>query len=274
MRVPFMFVSDIHAPFHDKACIELVLEYIRRYKPGRLVLGGDILDIYTISSYNRGNLNGPKWLKDELVTTEKEVIKPIYEVSKQANRNVKIDWIEGNHEDRLSNRLLPDLTKSGLGAIFSLIPSIPEFFKLKERGITYHKSKRGNANFKLTKHLTCMHGDRGGINPARMQYANFGASLLMGHSHKQSTFSIKLGSGDHHIALCAGHLGEEPSYVDLHNWTLGFIAGWIETETGEFGAWHETIVRKDKTYNLYSTIGHLKATLKSGKYVVTGSKLT
>ena len=277
MREPFVFASDIHGPFHDKACIELLLEYIRRYKPAHLILGGDILDIYLLNTFARGNLNGPKHLRDEMEVTKNEVILPIYEAAKNANAKVKITWIEGNHEDRLQNRLLPRLTSVGLGAIFNLVPSIQEFFDLKKLGIKYVPSKAGNASFKLTQHLTVMHGDRGGINPARMQYTNFGASLIMGHSHKQSTWSMRMGNGDHHLALCSGCLCEPPSYLDLHNWTLGFIAGWID-EKGSFGAWHETIVKEKKGsgYDLFSTIGHLRAepTGKNGRYVVGGSRLT
>ncbi len=277
MRQPFIFASDIHGPFHDSACIELLLEYIRQYKPAHLILGGDILDIYLLNTFARGNLNGPKHLRDELEVTEKEVIQPIYEVVKRANPKVKITWLEGNHEDRLQNRLLPRLTSVGLGALFNLVPSIQEFFQLEKRGIKYISSKAGNGNIKLTPHLTVMHGDRGGINPARMQYSNFGASLIMGHSHKQSTHSMKLGNGDHHMALCSGCLCLPPSYMDLNNHTLGFVSGWIESETGQFGAWHETIVKNGNTYDLFSTLGHLRATPHKGKhggYAVSSAELT
>lgn len=274
-RQRFIFAPDIHAPFHDKACVAILLEHVKHSKPHKVVLGGDILDCYTISRFDRKIKNGPAHLRDEFEVANEEVIRPIWETTMKANSKAEIVWISGNHEDRFCNRLLPGLAATGMAAIYDLLPSIEEYFDLKGRGIRWIPSTAGNGHYALTPLLECMHGSALGDNPAKAQYLRWGGSLLMGHAHRQSSYMVTFGNGQKHVSMCSGTLSQPPTYQDVHQHALGFIAGWIDTEDGTFGAWHETIVKKGGRYDLYSPIGHIRAVVgRNGKIAVSRAELT
>lgn len=270
MSQPFMFLSDTQAPFHDLGAVAIVLEYIRCQKPDHLWLGGDILDCFTISSFDRGS--GAKYgqLKSEWEVSEREVVAPIHRVAKESNKNVKTVWIEGNHEFRL-RRLYSKLQRADLIALFDFIPSIEEFFKLKERGIKYVASKAGNAIHRVTSHLAIMHGQYGSANPAKMHMDKWGGSLLHGHTHKAGTWSQRTGSGEERVALSAGCLCASPDWLDLDQWTRGIIVGEIDEKDGTFSADHEKILisGKHRREMRSRVFGHFVATEDSkGEWTV------
>ncbi len=260
MSKPFMVVSDTQAPFHDLGCVAIVLEYIRQQKPAHLLLNGDILDCFTISSYDRGANAGYRQLKTEWEVSDREVVEPIYRAATEANEDVKITFIEGNHEFRLQ-RLYGKLQRADLMALFDFIPSIQSFFKLKERGIKYVASKAGNGIFDFTPHLKVMHGSLGGVNPAKAHYDKFHCNLIHGHTHRAMTWAFKSAAGAEHVAMAAGCLCKEPDWLDFDQWTRGFIVGEID-EDGTFSADHEKILitgkhRRELRSRVY---GHFIAT--------------
>jgi hypothetical protein len=135
----------------------------------------------------------------------------------------------------------------------------------KRHGIEYITSKGGNGIHKLVvgkdgkPKLTLMHGSVHGLNPAKKQYMKWGSSLLMGHTHKEDTHREKKGDGQDHLALASGCLCKDPDWDDIDNYTRGFIAGWYDDVTGEFGLDHVRISGHDHT-EIYSPHGEYYAT--------------
>jgi hypothetical protein len=46
-------INDIQILFHDEKVLDLVVNFIRELKPYGVVLNGDIVDCYSISSYSK-----------------------------------------------------------------------------------------------------------------------------------------------------------------------------------------------------------------------------
>src|SRR6185503_1804439 len=121
-------------------------------------------------------------------------------------------WVEGNHEFRLT-RYIQACAPSLQGLI-----NMDDVLGCKRNKIEYIASKAGNGVFRLTDHLTIMHGTATGLNPAKAQYEQWGASLVMGHTHKESTWRKKHGCGRDDVAMSSGCLCKDPDWRDIDNY--------------------------------------------------------
>lgn len=253
----FVFISDHQAPFHLPQAVALSCAFIKDYKPDLVVLGGDIIDFCTISKFTKVGRFMPTTVVQEIETCEEEVLKP----TRAAAPRARMVWIEGNHEFRLT-RYIAAMAKPLEGLI-----NLEDALGCKRNNIEYVASKGGNGIFSpfsnpsFRKNLTFMHGKLLGPNPAKNQYGKWGASMVMGHAHKESTYRDKQGCGSDHVALAAGCLCKDPDWDDVDNYTRGFVAGWINQGTGEFGMDHVRI-SGDQHTQIYSPWGEYYATRK------------
>jgi predicted phosphodiesterase len=229
-----VIVADTQSPFEDPQCVALAAAFIKDYKPDTVVMNGDMVDLCTASKFVRSK-SGPQTVKEEIEWAIGAVIEPIRNAAPKADYY----WVEGNHEFRL-NRYIRVMAP----VLEGLIEAVP-LFQCERLKIKYVGSKAGNGILKLTPHLTIMHGTAHGVNPAKKQYDSWGGSLVMGHTHKESTYRRKAGCGSDHVALSSGCLCKDPDWNDIENYTRGFIAGWYDDESGEFGLDHVRIVCAD-----------------------------
>lgn len=249
----FVFISDFQAPFHLNQAVALVCAFVKDYKPDLVILGGDIIDFVSISGFTKVGRLTPNNVVHEIESCENEVIIPI----KKAAPNAKFVWIEGNHEFRLT-RYIALMAKPLEGLI-----DIADALGCKRNGIEYIASKGGNGIYRPIKALTFMHGWMGGMNPAKAQYERWGGSLVTGHTHKETSWRRKLGNGNDHISLTTGCLCKDPDWTDVDNYTRGFIAGWMNEDTNEFGL-DEIRISGDNHTRIYSNLGEYNA-IKTGK---------
>ncbi len=254
-----VIVADTQAPFHLPQAVALACAFNKAYDPDILIMNGDMIDFFTISKFTKVGRHIPNRVVDEIAICEEEVIKPLVA---SVRKGTRIIWNEGNHEFRLLRyvaAVAPQL--EGLKGL-----SLEDALHCKELGIEYNSSRAGNGIIRLTPLLTIMHGNRGGMNPAKQQYDKWGGSLVMGHAHKEATYRMKHGEGRDNVALASGCLCQDPDWEDIDNYTRGFIAGWIDDETGEFGLDHMRM-GGDKYTNLYTPWGEFYATWvqKAGK---------
>lgn len=98
---------DIQYPFHDKACMNVIHEFIKDFKPDYLVYGGDQMQFDTISAFNirKPKLLEGKRLKSEYKGFQSEILDRFESV---IPKRCKKFFIIGNHEFRL-NRLIEKL---------------------------------------------------------------------------------------------------------------------------------------------------------------------
>ena len=95
-----LFLSDVHAPYHDPDAISLMKDYIDS-EVGLVtdvVLGGDFCDCFEVSSWNRT----PEMFFDK----ELEQCITLLEDFKSMFPLADFTYLEGNHEDRYNSCLL------------------------------------------------------------------------------------------------------------------------------------------------------------------------
>lgn len=209
-------ISDLHAPYHDKAAWECLLQVIRETKPATVVIIGDFADMYAISSHPK-SLDRKRDFANELAG----VNAVLDELRKAAGDDCRIVWTEGNHEDRITRYLQSSAPE--LGGIKEL--RAEGLFKCKERNIEwvpYRRSiKIGNCSF--THDV-----GRCGVNTARQSLMDFGGNLVIGHSHRGGLAYQGEVKGSSHFCLNVGWLGDvnEIDYIHrnraMRDWQLGF----------------------------------------------------
>jgi UDP-2,3-diacylglucosamine pyrophosphatase LpxH len=86
-------INDLHIPFHDKKALEVFNLFLKDFKPDQLVIAGDLLDFYQLSSFDKDPMRR---------FTIQDEIDVCYEVLKEFKELCpNIHFIKGNHEDRL-----------------------------------------------------------------------------------------------------------------------------------------------------------------------------
>lgn len=113
---------DIHAPEHDSSAWSATLAWLRKNKPDEIVLGGDVLELGSVSAHGDANMR----LLVEDFEHGKKLIAEI-----RATCGAKITYLEGNHETRLSRFL----TSQAPALRASL--SLPIGLDLDARNISY-----------------------------------------------------------------------------------------------------------------------------------------
>ena len=117
---------DVHAPYHEPDAYNLALDYLKALKPkvNRIVLAGDYADFYQISF----------WKNDEKRMEFEDEVDEVGSMLQDLRRKfyrVPIDYLEGNHEQRLFRYLrdkAPDLAFRN---------SIEDVLGLRKRNINY-----------------------------------------------------------------------------------------------------------------------------------------
>jgi predicted phosphodiesterase len=91
---------DIHYPEHDQAAINVVLAFMKDFKPDYLVLGGDQLQMDTISFFNKNKpkLTESKRLKSDYKGFQTQILDKI---DQNVPKKCKKYFLIGNHEYRI-----------------------------------------------------------------------------------------------------------------------------------------------------------------------------
>lgn len=238
MRQVFAFLSDIHAPFHDPRCILLARERLRYLQPSLIVFGGDVMDCYLEGRFVRVGSRVEKLVQE--LEASKWVIDTISEAAPGARKIM----LEGNHEFRHKAFI------ANMAAILEGYPglSLEEGLGLAARGVEYVHSKAGNASVKIGP-LLFSHGERYGVNPARMELMDNLCSGVSGHVHRMTEARVSSStSGVDWKWLTSGCLSLPGHYRDRTNEHLGFVSGWIDERAGTFHIQHETIHAEGAPY--------------------------
>jgi hypothetical protein len=180
----WLILPDIHRPFHNTILESKILELIKDL--GGSLYGinvpGDYLDLYTLGSYNAeslGLLQG--------ITLEQEYadgLRGIKELEKATHKDIKKQFLFGNHEDRYFREMnKKDNAKYG-GALKNPI----EALELDERGWEV-KTNWKDDYFTLGEHLDILHGMYINIHSAYKHLQMTGHSCLFGHTHRVQSYN-------------------------------------------------------------------------------------
>ena len=101
-----LICGDWHAPFYDPPAFRALITVIKERKPQQIVLNGDVIDFYPISTH----LRSPRrvmTLQEEL-----DVARALLEVLREVAPTARIFYLYGNHEERFVKylwRVSPEL---------------------------------------------------------------------------------------------------------------------------------------------------------------------
>ena len=203
--------NDVHVPFHNKNGVQAVLEFCRDQQPDAIVINGDFIDCFSISSFAK-KPGGPV-LQDEL----DEGLEILDQLRRYCPLS-EITYTEGNHEERL-RRLVKE--QHGLYRLRAwALESLLEFDRLGIEYLDYGVIKwfgdlavyhgqyvSGHAGYTARREL-----ERGGFR-----------YVITGHVHRMGLHHRKGYTGNK-IALENGGLFdiEQCDYMMNPNWMNGF----------------------------------------------------
>ena len=179
-------LSDIHIPHHDSPALECAIDWLVDQEPGVILLNGDILDCYQVSSFDRDPASDS--MTDEILKG-RMFLAGLRKVFPKA----RIIWREGNHEYRLKRFLMSHAPVLLGVADFE----IPHLLRFAEHRVEWLADKR---IIKAGK-LAILHGHElsngltAPVNPARGLWMKFKDSAIMGHCHQTSEHTEKTGNG-------------------------------------------------------------------------------
>lgn len=171
-------------PTHDPTAIDVAIALVRLLRPGRVVLLGDNLDLPEFGKYR---------LTPAFAGTTQATIDYATEVMarlRAAAPDATIDWLAGNHEERLQH-WLTDNARAAFGLRRGNTPeswpvlSVPHLCHLDDHGVTYHPGYPAS-DLWLTDNLKIIHGDRvkSRGSTAHKYLDEQKVSVIYGHIHR------------------------------------------------------------------------------------------
>jgi len=213
----FLVIADMHIKFHHRKAIEATVEYAQSEKCDGILILGDFVDFYLLSSF----LHDPRFPG---VIEEVNAAKQMLDWLTERLNPVRIVWKLSNHEKRLHSYLCR---------------SSPEIAELAMQFIpfdTLFETWRWNVEIvypaQILRHeeLLILHGDEyaSGLNtalasPARWMIQKAKSCVLFAHFHQPSEHTETTAGG---VDLTAWSLGclcnLHPAYKPLNKWQHGF----------------------------------------------------
>lgn len=198
--------SDFHIPFQDDKAVAAFIKYIKENTPDYIVLNGDILDMFMLSRFTKGEGRNPY----EEINICREILAAI----REAAPNAIIYYVIGNHETRLEKYVLTKAPE-----LASLVEDVFNIIKVQDFNIIGCSSLVVNDNFKF-KHGTLL-GNKSGLSAIK-ELENAYMSGASGHTHRLAKF-IARKAGRKFIWLETGCLCSlNPEYMIEPNWQQGF----------------------------------------------------
>jgi hypothetical protein len=200
-----------------------VLNVVKGLQPDTIFLGGDIIDMYPVSHWDR-DPHRKLELQNDIDYTVIQLQK-----FRDAAPKAKILFKEGNHETRLTRYLHSKAEE--LSVLDAL--KVENLLRLDELDIEFvPNSKR----YQIGK-LWHLHGNEvraSGINVARTLYLRFNANIIFGHFHKMGAYFGRRYGEQSQGAWANGCLCDlDVEYDHFPQWQQGFSV--IEySKTGAF----------------------------------------
>lgn len=227
MKNKFIVLSDIHFPYQDDKAIKAVYKFLEQHLVDTIILNGDILDFYDVSSFDKD--------PSRINSLQKEIDMANKFFSQLRKRHSgRIIFIGGNHDaDRLERYLKKHPELYSLNAL-----KIDRILNLNEYGIDFYRDE-----FRLGS-LKIIHGD---------MVRKFSAYTARGELEKHDTSGI------------SGHCFSEDvevltptGWIPIIDVNVGDTVGTIneDTQAFEFNKVNDKFV-----YDNYKELYHIKSTV-------------
>lgn len=205
-------ISDLHYPFHLEPALRNVYRLLEDLQPQTLVLNGDILDCYSISSFE-GDPRKP------LLADEIKGAKAIIEKFRSIVPHADMHFIEGNHEERLGRLVANNPGLYGLEVL-----TWPRLLGLPEMGIKYTGYKE---HIVIHGDICVTHGHKvskhAGYSAKAHLLDNGYQNVLHGHTHRMGNYNLTGVSGTRRAYEIGGlYDRKQADYCTNPNWQNGF----------------------------------------------------
>lgn len=191
-------ISDIQCPFHDVAALQKAVSYLREYRIDCLLLNGDVLDFYGLSSFEKDptkrNFAQERvdciemlgWMKQELPDI------PIY---------YNLDANHENRYERYMQKKAPEIFSTELFMVEDLL-MLHEIGIIPIRGYDHIRIGR----LPIVHGHTLFKGTVSPVSPARTVFMKMKHTCVASHCHKVSQYTWIDMKGEVHSTWTTGCL--------------------------------------------------------------------
>lgn len=266
----YVIASDVHCPFADPVCVDIVAEFLADTKPDGLIIAGDFLDFYELSRFNSGSVRD---LAGKRVVDTFSDGNRVLDLWQRAAGDQCRDnhYIDGNHEDRVGAWL-----SRGDNGVWEGDESVDIAARLglRRRGFKYHHTGDNPdsvCGVRLGK-VIITHGDLCGQFHAKAMVLKHGHSVVYGHTHVPQLHAISSWDGPR-AGIGLGHLADPTAEAlryrkGIKQWIQGFMVLYVWPD-GIFTFQHLHIVDGRMAFG-QRVYGRGASTAKSG--VVTANR--
>lgn len=210
-----IIASDIHIPFQDDGAVRSFIKYCKEKQPEVVVLNGDVLDMFMLSRFTKGEGRNP--------LEEMTMCQGFLDSLRKAVPNADIYYVIGNHENRLEKYVLTKAPE-----LASLIEDVFTIIKTSDYRVRGCASVTFNDNF-VCKHGTYI-GNKSGLSAIK-EMENSYMSGATGHVHRGIVYRARK-AGRKFVWIETGCLCSlNPEYCILPNWCQGFAT--VEFKNGK-----------------------------------------
>lgn len=207
-------ISDLHIPFHDPFAWQLFLGIVKLVKPNIINIGGDALDFYQLSRWDKD----PDQVKDgTLQENIDQWRRMVREMKRTAPRKCKYRYLPGNHEGWLYRYLMRNPELFGLRAL-----ELPTLLSLEELGIEYFEDEiEVVPGLLVIKHGDVVRKDSAFSAKGELEKEKYAISTITGHTHRLGTHYARTRNrvvkAHENGCLCQLY----PRYMKYPNWQQG-----------------------------------------------------
>lgn len=233
-----LLISDVHIPYHDKAALEIALDYARKEKVNGVIFNGDMTDFYSMSFFDKDPRN--RDFANEILTARK-----ILSIIRGEFKNAEILYKIGNHEERFERYLkvkAPEFHGLFANDAVGLI-SYDAIFDTAKNKVKIVKDKR----LIEVGRLKIIHGHElfqtltNPVNPARGLFLKGKDTALCSHHHQTSDHTEGSLSGRTMSCWSVGCLCDlHPEYCTINKWNHGFAI--IDNNKSDFRVYNKKII--------------------------------
>ena len=216
---PYLVLPDAHTTSDsDDTTLNVVMDFMRDFKPYSVVLGGDFMDMSCVSHWNKTKkrtLEG-KRLKADYIKANKII-------AKMKESTSKLVYMIGNHEDWVDQAICED-------------PSLEGFYEVKNNISGVDEWVDNNGVYSIGR-LKIIHGFFTPDHACKRHLQEFHDSVMFCHTHRIQTYSGNIYGVR---PICSWNIGclcsMNPEYA--HNkapqWQHGFAVVWENAKTRNF----------------------------------------
>ena len=244
-------------PTHDEEALSISMAIIKKLNPDRIIMVGDNLDFPEFGKYRLS----PAYA----ITTQASIDRAttLCAELRAVAPNAVIDWISGNHEERLVNFIL-DNAKVSFGLRRGNTPdswpclSVPYLCRFNDYGVNYVAGYPAGQVW-INQRLKVIHGNkvRSNGSTAHAYLNDSKVSVIYGHIHRREWAERSredwdgaktiMAASPGTLARCDGAVPSTKGGIDLDGRPMTIVEDWqqglavVSYEDGEGAFWYEQI---------------------------------